>query len=102
MRRLLVLLLCGGLLAACADDAKEVSDLSGNTSAPVAEDTTPLWANVPETISPEWGEVFAKTGEIRGRGVPASDDTAGWLALQEAVRARQQPVAEGLPRSHSI
>ena len=35
MKRLLVLLLCGGLLAACADDAKEVGDPSGKISAPV-------------------------------------------------------------------
>ena len=62
MKRLLVLLLCGGLLAACADDAKEVGDPSGNTSAPVAEDTKPLWANVPETISPEWGDVLLQEG----------------------------------------
>jgi hypothetical protein len=77
MKRLM-LLLCAGLLAACAVDAKEVGDPSGKISAPpAAQDTTPLWASVPETISPEWGAFFAKNGEIRGRGVPASDDTAG-------------------------
>jgi hypothetical protein len=51
MKRL-ALLLCAGLLAACADDAKEVGDPSGKISAPpAAQDTMPLWANVPETES---------------------------------------------------
>ena len=103
MKRLLVLLLCGGFLAACADDAKEAGDPSGAISAPpAAQGTAALWASVPETISPEWGAFFATNGEIRERGVPASDDTAGWLALQEAVRARQQPVAEGLARAFDL
>jgi acetyl esterase/lipase len=97
------LLLCAGLLVACADDLNEVGDPPGTMSAsPAAEDKTPLWANVPETISPEWGEFFEKNGEIRGRGVPASEDTAGWLALQEAVRARQKPVAEGLAKAFDL
>mgnify|MGYP003572433503 CR=1 FL=1 len=78
MKRLLTLLLCGGLLAACADDANDLGDPSGTTSAlPAAQDTTPLWAIVPETISPEWGELFVQFGEIRGRRVPASNHTAG-------------------------
>ena len=103
MKRLLVLLMCGGLLAACADDPKEVGDPSGTTSAlPAAQDTTPLWAIVPETISPEWGEFFAKFGEMREWGVPASNDTAGWLELQEAVRARQQPVTESLAKAFGL
>jgi hypothetical protein len=33
VKRLSVILLCGGFLAACADDAKEVGDPSGTTSA---------------------------------------------------------------------
>ena len=103
MKRLLVFLLCGGILAACADETNDVSDPPETDAAlPAAPEPTPLWANVPETISPEWGEFFAKTGEIRGRGVPASDDTAGWLALQEAVRARQQPITEGLAKAFDL
>ena len=63
MKRLLALLLFGGLLAACADDANDLGDPSGTISAsPAAQDTTPLWANVPETISPEWGDVLLREG----------------------------------------
>ena len=94
MRRLLVLLLCGGLLAACADDAKEVSDLSGNTSAPVAEDTKPLWANVPETISPEWGDFFFKKGQGRETPMPAPDDLEAWKSVQAANDAAKEAAVD--------
>ena len=82
---LLALLLCAGLLATYADDAKEVGDPSGKGSAPLgSQDATPLWANAPETISPEWGEFFAEKGQGRERSLPAPDDIEGWRALQAA------------------
>ena len=84
MKRLLVLLMCGGLLAACADDTKEVGGPSDNTSASVAEDTKPLWANVPETISPEWGAFFSAKGQGRDTPMPDPDDLEGWKAVQAA------------------
>ena len=85
MKRLLLLLLCGGLLAACAHDAKEVGDPSGTTSAlPAAQDTTPLWANIPETISPEWGAFFSERGQGRETPMPAPDDLEAWKAVQAA------------------
>ena len=75
----------------------------GIISAPaIAQGVDPLWAYVPETISPAWGEFFAKHGELRERDVPAPDDTAGWLALQKAVSARQKPVAEGLAKAFDL
>ncbi len=56
------LLLCAGLLAACTEEAK---------------DTTPLWASVPETISPEWGAFFSERGQGRETPMPAPDDIEG-------------------------
>ena len=96
MKRLLVLLLCGGLLAACADDAKEVGDPSGTISAPpAAQDTTPLWANVPETISPEWGAFFAKTARY------ASGASLRPMTLPDGWRCRKRyaPGNNPLPKS---
>jgi hypothetical protein len=85
MKRLLLLLLCGGVLAACADDANDVGDSSGTISAPpAAQDTTPLWANVPETISPEWGVFFSEKGQGRETPMPAPDDVEAWKAVQAA------------------
>ena len=79
------LLLGAGLLAACADDAKEVGAPSGKISAPTAaQNAAPLWASVPETISPEWGAFFSQKGRGRERPVPAPDDIEGWKALQAA------------------
>ena len=86
MKRLLVLLMCGGLLAACADDAKEVGEPSGTiSSSPTAQDTTPLWANVPETISPEWGAFFSEKGQGREKPMPPPDDLEAWKAVQAAI-----------------
>ncbi|MDH3786259.1 MAG: alpha/beta hydrolase [Acidobacteriota bacterium] len=94
MKRLLVLLLCGGLLAACADDANDYGDPSGNTSAPVAEDTKPLWANVPETISPEWGAFFSERGQGRETPMPAPEDLEAWRAVQAANDAAKEAAAD--------
>ena len=75
----------------------------GIISAPaMTQAADPIWAYVPETISPEWGEFFENNGELRERKVPAADDTAGWEALQEAVRARQKPVAESLAKAFGL
>jgi acetyl esterase/lipase len=43
-----------------------------------------VWANVPETISPEWGSFFSKKGQGRDTPVPAPDDLEGWKAVQTA------------------
>ena len=89
------LLLCAGLLAACADDAKEVGDPSGKGSVPQAEqDATPLWASVPETISPEWGAFFSEKGQNRDRAVPAADDIEGWKVFQGAIEKELEPLAD--------
>ena len=81
----LALLLCAGLLAACAPDAKEVGDPSGKGSDPAAaQDPVPLWTSVPETISPEWGVFFSEKGQNRETPMPAPDDIEGWKAVQAA------------------
>lgn len=65
-----------GLLAALA--------FSQIASIGVAQDATPLWAHVPQTISPEWGTFFSEKGQGRERPVPAPNDIQGWKALQVA------------------
>ena len=102
MKRLLVLLLCGGLLAACADDAKEVGDPSRNTSAPVAADTTPLWASIPETISPEWGAFFSEKGQGREKPMPAPDDLEAWKAVQAAIDEVKEAKADEKAAAFSV
>jgi hypothetical protein len=95
MKRLLLLLLCGGVLAACADDANDVGDSSGTISAPpAAQDTTPLWANVPETISPEWGVFFSEKGQGRETPMPAPDDVEAWKAVQAANDEAKEAAAD--------
>src|SRR5210317_1479598 len=89
---LLVLLLCAGLLVACGDDAPEVGNPSGKISA--EQDTTPLWASVPETISPEWGAFFSKKGQGRETPMPAPDDLGGWKAVQAANDNAKEPAAD--------
>jgi hypothetical protein len=90
-----VLLLCAGLLAACASDANDVGDFSGTISAtPAVQDTTPLWANVPETISPEWGAFFSKKGQGRATPMPAPDDLEAWKAVQAANDKAKEATAD--------
>ena len=62
-----------GLLAALA--------FSQLTSIGFAQNATPLWAHVPQTISPEWGKFFSEKGQGRERPVPAPNDIQGWKAL---------------------
>jgi len=91
----LVLLLCTGLLVACADDAKEVGNPSEKISAPLTgHDTAPLWANTPQTISPEWGEFFSKKGQGRETPMPAPDDLEGWKAVQAANDEAKEAAAD--------
>jgi len=89
---LLALFLSAGLLVACADDANE----AGNPSAKVAtaQDPTPLWAYVPETISPEWGTFFSKKGQGREKPVPAPGDIEGWKALQAVNDKAKEAAAD--------
>ena len=49
-----------------------------------AENETPLWAYVPNTISPEWGAFLLEKGQGRDKRVPAPDDAEGWKAVQRA------------------
>jgi len=76
------LLLGAGLLIAYAGDASEAGNPPVRVAA--AQDTTPLWAYVPETISTEWGAFLAEKGQGRERAVPAPGDIEGWKALQAA------------------
>ena len=56
----------------------------GSSVTSLAQDTTPLWANVPETISPEWGAFFTEKGQGREAPMPAPDDLEGWKTVQAA------------------
>jgi len=50
----------------------------------LAEDETPVWAYVPDTISSAWGAFLLEKGQGRDRQVPAPDDAEGWKAVQRA------------------
>ena len=67
---------------ACADEAADVESPSDIVST--AEGVQPLWASVPETISPEWGEFFSKKGKSREIPMPAPDELEAWKAVQAA------------------
>jgi len=99
----LIVLLCVGLLAPCAGDAKEVGDSSGKIATPMfAQDTKPLWAYVPETISPEWGEVFSKKGKGRETPVPVPDDLEGWKAVQAANDRAKEATADEKAKAFGV
>ena len=59
-----------------------------------AEDETPLWAYVPDTISPEWGAFLLEKGQGRERPVPAPDDVERWKALQRANDGAKESSAD--------
>ena len=61
---------------------------------PAAQDTTPLWASVPETISPEWGAFFSEKGQGRETPMPAPDDLEGWKAVQAANDEAKEAAAD--------
>jgi len=59
-----------------------------------ADNETPLWAYVPDTISPEWGAFLLEKGQGRDRQVPAPNDVEGWKALQRANDEAKEPSAD--------
>ena len=89
---LATLLLCAGLPVACADEAPEVGNPSTKVSA--VDGPTPLWASVPETISPEWGAFFTKKGQGRETPMPAPDDIEAWKAVQVANDEAKESAAD--------
>ena len=98
-----VVLLCAGLLAPCISHAKEVGDDAGKISIPLAsQNTTPLWAYVPETTSPEWGQFFAKKGKGRENPVPAPDDIEGWKTVQAANDKVKEATADEKAKAFGV
>ena len=85
-------MLCAGLLVACVNDAAALGDSPSEAYA--TNGTTPVWANVPETISPEWGAFFSKKGKGRETPVPAPDDIKGWKAVQNANDKAKEAAAD--------
>ena len=59
-----------------------------------AQDAVPLWAHVPETISPEWGPFLAERGLTRERPFPDPDDMAAVEAAQKAVSVPLEAMAD--------
>jgi len=72
-----------GLIVACANGGPAVDNPS--TIVSTAESVEPLWANVPETISPEWGVFFSEKGQGREKPMPHPDDIEAWKAVQSAI-----------------
>jgi acetyl esterase/lipase len=90
-----VFLLCAVLLASCADEAKEVGDSSDNiVPPPASQSKTPLWASLPDTISPEWGAFLYEKGQGRETLMPAPDDLEAWKAVQTANDAAKEGAAD--------
>jgi acetyl esterase/lipase len=83
----LALFVCVGLPAGCSGQAEQAND--GQEA-----DATPLWAYTPETISPEWGVIFAKGGQNRDWDVPAADDVEGWKVFQVSIEEEFEPLAD--------
>ena len=99
----LVVMLFAGLLAPCISNASEVGDSSDKIYTPRAsQNTTPLWAYVPETISPEWGDFFAKKGKGRENPVPTPDDIEGWKAVQAANDKVKEATADEKAETFSV
>ena len=82
-----------GLLVAWDHDTNKVSDPSGKISTPpIAQDAAPLWASVPETISPEWGAFFSKKGKGRDTPMPKITRTRMFrLCTATSRRVFRQP-----------
>ncbi len=63
------------------------------TGSANAQDTSPLWAFAPTTISPEWEPVLEAIGADRSKSAPAPDDLAGWRDIQDARIVARAPRA---------
>ena len=87
-----VCLFCAGLLVACAEDATAADDSPGKVSA--IQETTPVWAYLPGTISPEWGAFFSKKGQGRETPMPAPGDLEAWESVQAANDAAKETAAD--------
>ena len=59
----LAMLFAGFTTLASGEEAKKVTQ--------AGQDAMPLWASVPETISPEWGAFFTEKGQGREAPMPA-------------------------------
>ncbi len=71
------------------------------SSSAMAQEEAP-WEHVPETISPEWGDVFAALGAVRFGPVPAPDDLNAWREGQDARNAERKPKAERIAEAYGV
>ena len=71
------------------------------SAAAMAQDEAP-WEHVPETIAPEWAEVFSGLGTSRFGPFPAPDDLDGWRQFQDEVNAVREPEAEQLAVAYGV
>jgi epsilon-lactone hydrolase len=73
-------------------------DENGTTTS-----TTPLWAYIPDTISPEWRAVIVGNGELRDQeSVPAPNDIAGWKAYQDSANASEEAQADDIAKEYGV
>ena len=95
MKRLLVLLMCGGLLAACADDAKEVGDPSGTISACRLRRTQRPCGRMSRRRSRPNGarSSLKRVKAAKSRCLPP-DDLEAWKAVQAAIDAAKEATAD--------
>ncbi|SFH99366.1 alpha/beta hydrolase [Albimonas pacifica] len=76
--------------------ATAFSVLAASGSVGAAQDSQPLWAQAPTTISPDWSAFFAEKGKNRDQTVPAPDDVDGWTTVRTAAGAQNAAAAEVL------
>ena len=74
----------------------------GSSAGALAQDTTPLWASVPETISPEWGAFFTEKGQGRETPMPAPDDLEGWKTVQAANNEAKEAAADEKAKAFGV
>ncbi len=66
------------------------------------EPKTPLWAHVPDTISPEWGKILSEAGKSREQAFPAPDDIEGWKKMQVAAAKPDEAKADETAKAFNI
>ncbi|MDJ0858788.1 MAG: alpha/beta hydrolase [Dinoroseobacter sp.] len=82
--------------------AAAFGSLFASLTLPLLAQEAPLWEHAPETIAPEWGEVFSSLGATRFGPFPAPDDLDGWRQFQDEVNAVREPEAEQLAVAYGV
>jgi epsilon-lactone hydrolase len=78
-----------------------VNSTENETETTTTTTTTPLWAHIPDTISPEWGPVILEQGAQRELQFPPPDDIETWQAIQKSFVA-QEAAADAIAAEYGV